>query len=472
MSKKVKKRKKAKTQRSRAKTGIILFSTVLLTCLIAALSVIYINSKQLVIEFYEGAEVSINEPSYNYDFVKTMENGEILTEKTLVDTSKPGEQTVSLTVKPTFGAEKVFTVVFSVVDGESPVISFADHLKTDVGVEIDLLDGVSATDNSGEEIAVTVEGFYDIKKIGEYKLKYVACDSSLNKTEEEFTLSVVDEECPKITFTDYFEITQGEDIDLLEGVSVTDNSGEDITVSIEGDYDLDRPGVYSLKYVAHDSSGNKAEEAFTLKVKETPPPVQEPTAEPAKHETVTFTTSKGYSGVIINGVTYIDGYLVANKTYSLPSTYGSGLTADTMSAFYAMRDGAASDGLNLYISSGFRSYSYQNNLYNNYVRMDGQTLADTYSARAGHSEHQSGLAFDVNIVGDAFIGTPEAVWLNDNCYKYGFILRYPQGKTNETGYKYEPWHFRYVGVELAEKLYNGGDWITMEDYFGITSVYQ
>ena len=111
------------------------------------------------------------------------------------------------------------------------------------------------------------------------------------------------------------------------------------------------------------------------------------------------------------------------------------------------------------------------NLYNNYVNRDGVVAADTYSARAGHSEHQSGLAFDVNTINDSFANTEEGKWLNDNCYKYGFILRYPNGKSDETGYQYEPWHFRYVGVELAEKLYNNGNWITVEDYFGITSRY-
>ena len=132
---------------------------------------------------------------------------------------------------------------------------------------------------------------------------------------------------------------------------------------------------------------------------------------------------------------------------------------------------AASIGLNIYLSSGFRSYSDQKYIYNNYVSYDGKDVADTYSARAGHSEHQTGLAFDVNQIDDTFIGTPEAIWLSDNCWKYGFILRYPQGKTNETGYKYESWHFRYVGTELATKLYNNGDWITLENYFGITSQY-
>ena len=185
----------------------------------------------------------------------------------------------------------------------------------------------------------------------------------------------------------------------------------------------------------------------------------------------TFTTSKGYQGVVKNGVVYIDGYLIANKTYPLPENYGDGITSATQAAFNKMRDGAKKDGITLYISSGFRSYSTQNRIYNNYVSRDGKKEADTYSARPGHSEHQSGLALDLNIIGNAFNGTPEAKWLADNCYKYGFILRYPKGKTNETGYVYESWHFRYVGEELAKKLYNGGDWITMEDYFGFTSEY-
>ena len=185
----------------------------------------------------------------------------------------------------------------------------------------------------------------------------------------------------------------------------------------------------------------------------------------------TFTTSKGYQGVVKNGVVYIDGYLIANKTYPLPESYGSGITSATQTAFDKMKAAAKKDGITLYISSGFRSYSTQKRIYNNYVSRDGRAEADTYSARPGYSEHQSGLALDLNIIGNAFNGTTEQKWLEKNCYKYGFILRYPKGKTNETGYVYESWHFRYVGEELAKKLYNGGNWITMEDYYGFTSEY-
>ncbi len=423
----------------------------------------YIDSKKLVIEFFEDAEVNVNEPAENYQFVKKLENGEIITERSRIDTGSVGERAVYLTVRPVFGPVQEFHFTVSVVDREGPLISFPGNLEIDLGKGLDLLSGVSASDNSGERIAVTIEGEYDFGRVGEYKLKYTARDSSLNETAEDFILSVVDRERPVITFRDKLETEVGKDIDLLSGVSASDNSGEAITVTVEGGYDINKAGEYALKYVACDSSRNRVEECFTLKVKApTPPPEPGPIA---------FTTSKGYRGVIIDGVTYIEGYLIANKTYALPKSYGKGLTDTTKDAFDAMKAAAKEDGLRIYISSGFRSYRTQRTLYNNYVKRDGAAKADTFSARPGHSEHQSGLAFDVNIVSDAFIGTPEAIWLADNCYKFGFILRYPQGKTNETGYKFEPWHFRYVGVELAGSLYNGGDWLTMEDYFGIASEY-
>lgn len=197
-------------------------------------------------------------------------------------------------------------------------------------------------------------------------------------------------------------------------------------------------------------------------------------------------TTKGFAIEVKDGVTYIDGYLVVNKTYPLPSTYvptnpqvavttancANCLDKDAYAAYSSMKSDAAKLGLNLWIASGFRSYSYQNALYSGYVNSSGKTAADTYSARPGHSEHQSGLAFDLNTVSESFAQTQEGKWVNENCYKYGFIIRYPKGKDNETGYIYEPWHLRYVGVDLASKLYNGGNWTTMETYFGITSTYQ
>lgn len=198
-----------------------------------------------------------------------------------------------------------------------------------------------------------------------------------------------------------------------------------------------------------------------------------------------YLTEKGYTIVIKDRVARVDNLLIVNKTYSLPESYQpmnseeevtsekciNCLEKEVMSAFQLMRSDAASLGLNIYISSGYRSYTYQERLYNNYTAVSGSNQADTYSARPGHSEHQTGLCFDLNSVEDSFADTNEGRWINENAYLYGFIIRYPKSKENITGYKYESWHLRYVGKELAEKLYNHGDWITLEEYYGISSSY-
>jgi LAS superfamily LD-carboxypeptidase LdcB len=167
--------------------------------------------------------------------------------------------------------------------------------------------------------------------------------------------------------------------------------------------------------------------------------------------------------------TYIKGVLIVNKTYGLPSTFGNGLTAETTAAFAAMQADAAAQGLNIYISSGFRSFSSQTSIYNRYKANEGQAGADTHSARPGHSEHQSGLAFDLNSITQSFGSTPEGIWVAENAHLYGFIVRYPQGKESITGYIWEPWHLRYLGVDLATSLYSSGQ--TLEEYLGVTSVY-
>ena len=180
-------------------------------------------------------------------------------------------------------------------------------------------------------------------------------------------------------------------------------------------------------------------------------------------------SSKGYEIVVKDGLTYVGGVLIANKTYSLPQDYAPGVTSEAEEAVNKMEAAAAEDGLELFVRSGYRSYSYQSTLYSNYVNRDGKAAADRYSARPGHSEHQTGMAFDMNSLSQSFEYTPEGKWLAQNCWRYGFIIRYPKGKESITGYMYEPWHVRYLGTELAEKVYNSG--LTLEEYLGITSEY-
>lgn len=181
-------------------------------------------------------------------------------------------------------------------------------------------------------------------------------------------------------------------------------------------------------------------------------------------------SSKGYTIVTQGGMTYVDGVLIANKTYSLPSSYNpGGLTRECSSAFKKMKQAAASEGLSLYDSSDFRSYETQTAIYNRYVAQDGRANADRYSARPGHSEHQTGLAIDLNGVSDSFGETKEGKWVEEHCHEFGFILRYPQGKEEVTGYMYEPWHIRYVGQDVAKKIHESG--LCLEEFYGITSAY-
>ena len=172
-----------------------------------------------------------------------------------------------------------------------------------------------------------------------------------------------------------------------------------------------------------------------------------------------------------DGITYVNGILIANKSYSLPSTYDPGqILPEAYSAFLTMQADAKKEGLNLWITSGYRSYAYQKQLYEGYAARDGYAAADTYSARPGFSEHQTGLGIDINVAGDSFGLTPESKWLAANCYKYGFIIRYPKDKQEITGYKYEPWHVRYLGKDLAKMVTDSK--LTLEEYLCIDSVYK
>ncbi|QAY67658.1 M15 family metallopeptidase [Paenibacillus protaetiae] len=138
--------------------------------------------------------------------------------------------------------------------------------------------------------------------------------------------------------------------------------------------------------------------------------------------------------------------------------------------------GAEKDGIHLAGVSAYRSYKTQRTLFDNYVKKDGYDKARTYSAIPGTSEHQTGLAIDVSgsdgkcAAESCFGGTPEATWLAAHASEYGFIIRYPEGKENITGYKYEPWHLRYVGEDLAKELDSKGE--TLEEYYNTVPVNQ
>lgn len=170
--------------------------------------------------------------------------------------------------------------------------------------------------------------------------------------------------------------------------------------------------------------------------------------------------------------TYIKGVLIANKKYPLPKDFAPGENPEARAAFEKMAQDAKNAGFEIVAFSTYRSYEYQQTLYNRYAARDGKENADRYSARPGYSEHQTGFAFDVGEKGkedlwltEQFGETDAGKWLMENAHKYGFILRYPKGKEHITGYMYESWHYRYLGVELATKVKDSG--LTLEEYLGI-----
>lgn len=165
--------------------------------------------------------------------------------------------------------------------------------------------------------------------------------------------------------------------------------------------------------------------------------------------------------ILVNKYTYLeDNYIPDN----LEEIEGKLLVKEVKNNYINMKENMEKENLNIRIVSAYRNYEYQENLYNKYKEKDGEEQADTYSARPGFSEHQTGLVIDVDnkkLSYEEFEKTEEYNWMVNNSYKYGFILRYPKGKFHITGFKYEPWHFRYVG-DIAKYLYDNN--ITLEEY--------
>lgn len=162
---------------------------------------------------------------------------------------------------------------------------------------------------------------------------------------------------------------------------------------------------------------------------------------------------------------YSKGILIVNKNHALPSNYDPGTNPEALQAFENMKTKAREEGISLKIVSGYRSYQTQQSIYQRNVRLYGEEGANTFSAKPGQSEHQTGLAFDINSTRWDFKDTIEGKWLAENCYDYGFIIRYPENKEEKTGYVYEPWHVRYVGNKVANDIKNTG--LCLEEYVGI-----
>ena len=186
-----------------------------------------------------------------------------------------------------------------------------------------------------------------------------------------------------------------------------------------------------------------------------------------KYEDTTATNINDGNVMLVNKYYYLTEDYQPEGLITLSAKYNKGINSqmreEAALAFMEMSDAATLDNIIIKNASGYRSYQYQVNLYDKYVERDGKKAADTYSARPGFSEHQTGLVSDINQIDNSFENTDAFRWLQQNAYKYGFILRFPKDKEDITGYQYEPWHYRYVGKEVAKQI--NEESLTLEEYY-------
>ena len=172
--------------------------------------------------------------------------------------------------------------------------------------------------------------------------------------------------------------------------------------------------------------------------------------------------------VLVNKNNQLSNDYIPNNLESISLKFANKdkyLQKEAKEAFEKLSNEANKLGYYIIAVSAYRDYNYQNELFNYYVTEKGLEYALTCSAKPGHSEHQTGLAVDVegeNKDYDNFEDTKEFIWMKNNAHRFGFILRYPKGKEHITGFKYEPWHYRYVGIETATKIFKQN--ITLEEY--------
>lgn len=263
-----------------------------------------------------------------------------------------------------------------------------------------------------------------------------------------------------------FSALKGQQVDESE-VSKNETDGDESVVETPKEPDAEEPATEDAPAETETPDPESKDEQTTPEE-----PKEESKEESPTEEKPVDATTYQDSIKLPAKPTYIDNILLANKQHPLPQNYAPGESKEARAAFEAMKKDAQTAGIKLIAFSTYRDFARQKELYEKYVAKDGAQAADRYSARPGFSEHQSGLAFDIGEEGQqqhwasaSFGGTEGGKWVKNNAHKYGFILRYPEGAENITGYMHEAWHFRFVGNTAAEEIFTKG--ITLEQYLGV-----
>lgn len=238
-------------------------------------------------------------------------------------------------------------------------------------------------------------------------------------------------------------------------------------------------------FVFRDSDTPKADDSKIVAEKDNRSDVDN---EETQTETGNQDTENGSDSTQDKPVQNQEYLLLVNKTHPLDENYkpddlspikyyASDRSADSRymrqeaaDHFHQLVEAAKAEGHEIVMTTAYRSYGFQSILYNNYVQKHGEEAANKFSAKPGQSEHQTGLCTDVSSPSVNYQLTtdygeaPEGKWLAEHAHEFGFIIRFPQGKEDITGYQYEPWHIRYVGQPAADEIYEKG--ITLEEYLG------
>ncbi len=187
------------------------------------------------------------------------------------------------------------------------------------------------------------------------------------------------------------------------------------------------------------------------------------------YEETKATNIKHEELMIVNKYHYLDENYIPDDIMKISLSYayeGNSINSTVYNAFKELSEDAKKEGYTIVINSSYRDYNSQKEIWESRKNLYGTRKADEYAARAGHSEHQTGYAIDVSDYydeNDEFGKTSSFLWMKENCFEYGFILRYPEDKEDITGYSYEPWHYRYVGIDAALKIKNEN--ITFDEYY-------
>lgn len=310
------------------------------------------------------------------------------------------------------------------------------------------------------------------KKVKIDKLKTYPITYQVGDTKFMYKMKVVDTTAPILTGESTVTLKQGETFDqAILNLKAIDNFDKDISdqITCKDTVDTSIPKEYPLLYTVKDSSGNtsKLEVMVIVEAKEI-----------VNNET-NQANSAGSSNSQPSGINIVsnpnDITVMINKQNKLPDGWApSDLTSignnhylryEAAISLNQMRQDAMNSGIPFNVVSSYRTQAYQANLYNNYYAND-PINAPFYSALPRTSEHELGLAIDVSYdyaLHDDLQNSSLGQWLAAHAHEYGWIMRYPYGKTNITGYVFEAWHYRYVGVNLATALRNSG--LTMEEYY-------